>query len=237
MNPPGRTNMKRTIGEALAEWLAAGGSHIGQITIRPDGGAWTLRHVEDAEADPATLRRLDAPEDLREMAKWDAAGAYRPLRTAPNLARGWEARLSSVADLRLALDFLYPAAVANWLRWLDGEADACSLRDTFNRQTGMYRVTGLIRSEEAEELVTTACADANCLRKVLWKLDAETGWQGFAEAKVTAPRHQPAEGAEIPLLCLDLCPLLLGAARETVKKRMKRESDAAKAAEQEASAS
>ena len=211
MNPPGRTTMKRTIGEALAEWLAAGGSHIGQITIRPDGGAWVLRHKDDA-------------------------GTYRPLRTAPNLARGWEARLPSTADLRLALDFLYPAAIANWLRWLDGEAEACSLRDTFNRQTGMYRVTGLIRSEEAEELVTTACADTNCLRKVLWKLDADTGWQGFAEPKTTAPRHQPSEGAEIPLLCLDLCPLLLAAARETVKKRMKRESDAAKAAEQEASA-
>lgn len=236
MNPPGRTTMKRTIGEALAEWLAAGGSHIGQITIRPDGGAWVLRHKDDAEADPATLRRLATPEDLREMAKWDASGTYRPLRTAPNLARGWEARLPSTADLRLALDFLYPAAIANWLRWLDGEAEACSLRDTFNRQTGMYRVTGLIRSEEAEELVTTACADTNCLRKVLWKLDADTGWQGFAEPKTTAPRHQPSEGAEIPLLCLDLCPLLLAAARETVKKRMKRESDAAKAAEQEASA-
>ncbi len=237
MNPPGNTIMKRTIGEALAAWLAAGGSRIGQIIIRQDGSTWTLRHVDDAETDTAALRRLNSPEDLREMAKWDAAGAYRPLRTAPNLARGWEARLPSISDLRLALDFLYPAAVANWLRWLDGEAEACSLRDTFNRQTGMYRVTGLIRSEEAEELVTTACADANCLRRVLWKLDAETGWQGFGEAKVIAPRHQPSEGAEIPLLCLDLCPLLLGAARETVKKRMKRESDAAKAAEQEASAS
>jgi sirohydrochlorin cobaltochelatase len=228
--------MRRTIEEALAEWLAAGGSHIGQIIIRKEGEAWMLRHVDDKDADSQTLRRLDSPEALREMAKWDAAETYRPLRTAPNLTRGWEARLSSPAELRLALDFLYPAAVANWLRWIDGEAEACSLRDTFNRQTGMYRVTGLIRSEEAEELVTTACADANCLRKVLWKLDADTGWRGFHEGKVSAPRHQPGVGAEIPLLCLDLCPLLLGAARETVKKRMKKESDAAKAAEQEAAA-
>ena len=227
--PPPDMSQRRSLDDALAAWLAAGGSRIGEIIIRPAGdGAWLLRHHADADADAATLARQDSPEALRELAKWDAAGQYRPLRSAPNLRSGWEARLPDISSLRLALDFLYPAALANWLRWLDGHASPCSLRETFNRQTGMYRVTGLIRDEEAQTLVASACADANCSRRVLWNLDGSTPWHGLPAEKTAAPRLAPEAGAEIPLLCLDLCPLLLGAARETVKKRMKAESEAAK---------
>ncbi len=227
--------MPSSINSALASWLAAGGSSIGEISITPHGSGWQLRHHADSSTDPASLKPLDSPEALRELAKWDAAGNYRPLHSAPNLPSGWIASLPDLASLRLALDFLYPAALANWLRWLDGTASACSLRDTFNRQSGMYRVTGLIRDSEAESLVTSSCHDGNCLRKVIWNLDGTTPWAGFPPDKTSAPSSAPELGQPIPILCLDLCPILLAAARETVKKRMKSESDAAKAAEAQAS--
>jgi len=114
--------MPSSINSALASWLAAGGSRIGEISITPHNSGWQLRHHADASADPASLKPLDSPEALREMAKWDAAGTYRPLHSAPNLPTGWIAALPDLAALRLALDFLYPAALANWLRWLDGTA-------------------------------------------------------------------------------------------------------------------
>jgi hypothetical protein len=96
-------------------------------------------------------------------------------------------------------------------------------------------VTGLIRDSEAESLVTSSCHDGNCLRKVIWNLDGTTPWVGFPPDKTSAPSSAPELGQPIPILCLDLCPILLAAARETVKKRMKSESDAAKAAEAQAS--
>ena len=67
--------MPSSINSALASWLAAGGSRIGEISITPHGSGWQLRHHSDSAADPASLKPLDSPEALREMAKWDAAGS------------------------------------------------------------------------------------------------------------------------------------------------------------------
>jgi sirohydrochlorin cobaltochelatase len=181
--------------------LAAGGWVIGQIEVRPD---FSLRHVDDRKGEPANVYRR--PGDAREIAKYDDAGAYRPLKTAPNLRHGWELRLRDVGELRLALDLLYPATVGTWLVFERGELTPVPLRDTLNRQTGMYRITQLIRDDQALELVERTCR-AGCLRHRLWSLSGPA-------TNNELPREP------LPVLCAEACNLLVAACRPLAKENL-----------------
>jgi sirohydrochlorin cobaltochelatase len=212
----------RTLLSILESWLAAGGSRVGEAVIRrePDG-SFRIRHHEDSAVKSLTISTT--PEAAREIAKFDAAGDFRPLKSAPSLIRGWEIVLPDTASLMLALDFLYPAALANWLRWLDGEAAAVPLRETLGRQTGIYRVTALLHDDEAAELVADTCG-GNCLRRVMWPPDTGQTWRTLTPEKQSAPRDGPECGGVMPLLCIDPCPILIGGARTVVRRRMKSEA-------------
>jgi len=205
----------------LADALSSLGecTHIGEVLITRTGTTFTLRHHLDAAAE--NLTRHTAPESAREIAKYDASGKFRPLKSAPTLIRGWELTVPDAASLQLALDILYPAAVANWQRHAD--APIATLRDTLNRQTGIYRVTAMLRDDEAQQLVADTCHDTKCLRRILWPLHTGQPWTSLPREK-QSPAAAPNE---IPLLCTDACPLLVGGARSAVKKRMKAEAEAA----------
>ncbi len=182
----------------LAHQLSQGPWTLGQVRIEP---GIRLRHVADT-AEPTDV--FTRPEDAREIAKYDAAGAYRPLKTAPNLRRGWELRLESVEDLRLALDLFYPAALGLWLGLQAGTLTGTPLRATLGRQTGMYRVTQLIRDDQATELIAKTCA-AGCLRHRLWEIDK--------------PLAGPASALP-ELLCAEACNLLVAACRPLAKENL-----------------
>ena len=54
-----------------------------------------------------------------------------------------------------------------------GELTTTSLRETLNRQSGMYRVAAKISDEQIDGLVGDFCrSDGGCLRTILWKRDA-----------------------------------------------------------------
>ena len=165
-------NMGR-IEDALASALAEGRCRIGQILIAAAGDAgFALRHRRDAGR--MDLVPFDRPEDARALATNDDAGGYRPLKTAPNLRRGWSLTLPDLASLRLALDYFYPAAIGQWHALREGRLRLTSLRQTVSRQTGMYRITGLINPKQSDELVAANCASASgCLRTILWKLEPD----------------------------------------------------------------
>ncbi len=193
--------------------LNEGGFRIGQISVRP---GISLCHVDDEQGDGLTV--FSTPEDALELAKYDNAGAYRPLKTAPNLKPGWELRLGSVEELRLALDYFYPAALGTWLAFERGELEITSLRETLGRQTGMYRVTRLMNDEQADELNRTACdSRAGCLRRVLWGLEGERGVPLTESAEVV---RRGADKSEIPILCAEACNLLVAAARPLGKANL-----------------
>ncbi len=205
---------------ALHAWLTAGGSRIGEVLISQSAASFSLRHHLDAAAE--NLTRHAGPESARDLARYDAAGNFRPLKSAPTLVRGWEIMLPNAEFLLLALDFLYPAAVANWLHHENGTLKVPTLRETLERQTGIYRVTALLRDDEASKLVSDTC-EHKCLRHVLWPLRAGQPWALLAAEKQLAPESPPSAGKGIPLLCTDACPLLIGGARSVVKRRMKAE--------------
>lgn len=195
-----------TLRGLLAAAVAEGYHKVGQAVFKPDADGFYLCHAEDVGRED--LEIFQDPHDATALATNDDAGNYRPLKTGPNLKHGWILQVSSLADLHLALDLLYPAALANWRSFLRNEKIASPLRDTVNRQTGMYRVTGLITDEEAQGIVDSLCSPA-CLRRIQWPITSD------AEPPFTLTKEK-----EIPLLCVDACSLLIAEARRVVKARL-----------------
>lgn len=203
--PVPRSCAQGTLDALLQAAIANGFHRIGQIVISTRNGNFQLRHEDDAHA--SQLEIFLSPDDAHEIARWDSHGEYRPLKTAPNLRRGWEFKLPTLAALHLALDAFYPAALGNWRAVLLGEKISPPLRETLNRQTGMYRITGLLTRDEASHLSAKLCAPG-CLRQILWPI----------EPADSAP-HPAEPPGRIPLFCANICSLLLGEARTTVKSR------------------
>ena len=205
---------------ALAKWLAAGLRCFGQISIAEEkDGAFSLTHREDAARNDLAV--YPHADDAAEIARFDDAGKYRPLKTAPNLRHGWKLVLRELADLRLALDFFYPGRLAAFFAWEDGTLETTALRQTLGRQTGMYRSTATIRDDEADALVGNFCrSDGGCLRTILWQRD-ENGT--ITSTQLPAQKFDPALDQTgcgrpvIPLLCQEACNLLVAEARKIVK--------------------
>ena len=194
--------MSRDVNSALADWLVRGGEKIGQIALAHVHAGWELRHVEDAgRTDLALHENADA---ARHIANLDAAGNFRPLKTAPTLVRGWRLVLPDAAAVRRALDYFYPAMTGIWHSHTRGELMPVVLRETLGRQTGMYRVTQKLTDGQARALIDGFCA--SCLKHRLWE--------------IAAPNPECAAFAKdtFPLLCHEACNLLVAKAREVVKK-------------------
>ena len=74
--------------EALAAVLNDS-NRFGQIFIQRTGsGGFVLCHRDDENI--RDLEILRKPDDALGLARYDDAGKYRPLKTAPNLRRGWK---------------------------------------------------------------------------------------------------------------------------------------------------
>src|ERR1041385_7585742 len=86
---------------------------FGQVVIRRTENGYELRHVDDGDRAPAALRELNVT-DLRALAQFSSQGAFRPLKSAPNLPAGWVSRARDDAELESALNRLYPGAIADW---------------------------------------------------------------------------------------------------------------------------
>lgn len=205
---------------ALGDWLARGLRGIGQIAIEPGAaGGFALRHREDARREDLTPS--SSANDAAELARFDDKGNYRPLKTAPNLGHGWELKLETLGDLRLALDLFYPGRLAAFLAFEKNELVATPLRDTLERQTGMYRIAAQIGEEQADELVGEFCrSDGGCLRTILWRRDraGATPSTHLPPEKFDPRRDQTGRGeAVVPLLCQEACNLLVAEARNVVQ--------------------
>ena len=204
--------------------LPASDFTIGQVhASRAADGGWMLRHVEDAPKS-TELQRFSEPEAARDIAAYDDAGGFRPLKTAPNLRRGWRLDLADDTALHLALDFFYPSAIGFLGHWQKGTLRPVNLRETLGRQTGMYRFTNTIRDDQAQEMVACECdAETKCLRRILWRLD-----DAQPLTKLTPEKQPPVQitAHTLPLLCIEACTHLVSAAR-TIAQKTHQEAEAA----------
>src|SRR5437016_7155739 len=129
---------------------------VGQLSVRKttaDGFVLSNRDDEGRE----DLQIFRDSEDAIEIAKYDDAGKYRPLKTAPNLRRGWQLELATVEEMERALDYFYPGRFAVFAAWKSGQLKTTPLRQTLDRQSGMYRVAAQISTHKIEDLVANYC--------------------------------------------------------------------------------
>src|SRR6266550_6396067 len=218
--------------EEIFNGLAAPFS-LGQILVeKREGAGFVLLHRDDASLDQLQTYR-DA-ENAIEIAKYDDAGDYRPLKTAPDLRHGWQLELATVEELRRALDYFYPSRLAVFTAWKSGYLKTTALRETLDRQSGMYRVAVKISDPQINDLVADFCrSESGCLRTILWKRD-QNGV--IASTKLPKEKFDPvvdqatalsqpgspppataAALATVPLLCQEPCNLLIAECRKVVK--------------------
>src|SRR5882724_8664721 len=107
--------MPSVVNPAIRAFVAQIGNDLvfGQVLIRRMESGYELRHVEDRDRAQAALRELNVT-DLRALAQFTSQGAFRPLKSAPNLQTDWVTRSRDDAELENALNRLYPGAVADW---------------------------------------------------------------------------------------------------------------------------
>jgi sirohydrochlorin cobaltochelatase len=205
--------------KALAAVLSDN-ARIGQLLIQRMGtGGFVVCHRDDENA--RDLKGFQKPEDALEIARYDDAGNYRPLKTEPNLRRGWRLELVDLGELRRALDHFYPGRLAMLAAWTENRLSTTSLRETLDRQSGMYRVAAKISDEQIDDVVGNFCrSDGGCLRTILWKRDARGAIPStkLPPEKFDPTQDQTGRGENtIPALCQEACNLLVAECRKAVK--------------------
>jgi sirohydrochlorin cobaltochelatase len=209
--------------------------YFGQILVtKREGTGFVLSHRDDASLNQLQTHR-DAEKAI-EIATYDDAGNYRPLKTAPNLRHGWRLELATVEELKRALDYFYPSRLAVYAAWKRGYLKTTALRETLDRQSGMYRVAAKISDPQINDLVADFCrSDSGCLRTILWKRDRDGV---IASTKLPKEKFDPvydqvmaacslraagdsrashSEAATVPLFCQEACNLLVAECRKVVK--------------------
>jgi hypothetical protein len=171
---------------------------LGQVLIRRQQRGFELRHAADSAASVQSLQLLNGSE-LRTWAQSAAGGAFRPLKSAPNLRPGWRAVAADGESLGLLLDYLYPGAVADWFAAQSSPAPLTSYRQFTGRQTGMYRITTTLTDAVAGAAIRACCHADFCLKRRLWSVEG------------LAPEG-PDQKSLIP--CLEPCALMLEFARK-----------------------
>jgi len=195
-------------------------TRFGQILVQRTGaGGFTLCHRDDENA--RDLKIFQKPDDALEIARYDDAGKYRPLKTAPNLCHGWRMEVIDLGELRRALDYFYPGRLAVLAAWTEDRLSPTPLRETLDRQSGMYRIAAKISNEQVDDVVGNFCkSDGGCLRTILWKRDARAAVPStrLPPEKFDPTHDQTGRGENtIPALCQEACNLLVAECRKAVK--------------------
>ncbi len=201
--------------EAFVAWVEEAGAEgrvFGQVLITAGSGRYALRHAEDGGREDLDLH--DEPRRAREISKTTEDGEYRPLKSSPNLRRGWELRLADAPQLLVAMNYLYPAGVVHWHLRREGRLQLTSYRENAARQSGIYKRVQRLSDEGVRDAARACCEDAVCLKKTLWDVDEQT------------PLDIERGGGEIP--CPEPCSVFVSFARRVrlFEREKKRDLDA-----------
>ncbi len=203
----------------FAQWLKKVPCCLGQVLVAADGDGFEMRHRDDERR--VDLLEIGDAESAAEIARYDDAGRYRPLKTAPNLRHGWRLLLPDAAAVKLALDLIYPGRISVFVAWEEGALIETPLRAALASQSGMYRVAAKISDEQINSLVGNFCrSDGGCLRTIIWKRDEDGN---LPSTRLPAEKFDPSHDQYgrnepvLPLLCQESCNLFIAAAREVAK--------------------
>ena len=189
---------------ALSAFLEQPGEQwiLAEVQIRREGSGFEVRHRQDTGKPSDALKLLSLPE-LLHVAQHTATGAFRPLKSAPNLQTGWRFLAENTGSLSVALNYLYPGAIADWFAVRTrAQAPLTSFREFTRRQTGMYRITALLNDAQASTVIAATCDPKFCLKQRLWTVEG------------LAP--DPRENKSL-IPCLEPCAILLEFARTSMR--------------------
>ncbi len=172
-----------------------------RITVTCTDGhrRYAIVHTADVDRDTESLTSYDDPAAATDLARFDDADRYRPLKSAPTLRSGWAFPALSAAEAVEVIDRFYPVSIANWYAERAGDLDVRHFRETAARQSGIYRVVESIPAAGVRAITSACCSDEMCLKRRRWELDGETDLD------------VPAGDGRIP--CREPCSLYLEAAR------------------------
>ena len=211
----GATSLAAASREAFAAWVDAApeGRAFGQVLVRgisPTG--YSLRHVNDADATDLAVH--EDPRAARQIAKLTGEGEYRPLKSAPNLRRGWAIKVPDAGGLAVAMNLLYPAGIVHWHLCREGGLKITDFRENAARQSGIYKRIQRLSDEGVRNTARACCEDAVCLKRTLWDVDGGT------------PLEMERGNGEIP--CPEPCSVFISFARRVrLFEREERDLDAA----------
>ena len=174
---------------------------MAQVLIQRRGIGYELRHIQDRDTATEFLHRLPLPE-ARPLAQYNAAGEFRPLKSAPDLRNGWLLSLANDTELEIALNHLYPGALADWHAAQSPTPPVTNYREYTARQSGMYRITTMLSDSQVAEVVKTTCDKSRCLKQRLWTVPG-------------MPADAPGAKSFIP--CLEPCAVLMESARTAMR--------------------
>lgn len=188
---------------ALTAFAAEIGTSLvfGQVHIQRLPAGFELRHTADAGRASTDLRPVKDHE-IRALAQFTASGAFRPLKSAPTLADGWRITARDIPALGIALNHLYPGAVADWHAARADTPPLTSYRQFTSRQTGMYRITTFLDDATAGAMIRACCHPDSCLKRRLWTVE------GLSADPTAAKSLVP---------CLEPCAILLEFARKIAR--------------------
>ena len=186
--------------EAFLSWIRAGqGSsrRFLQTVVQwsADGG-YEVRHASDRDRPSAGLETIEDRDRVLGLARLTADGAYRPLRSAPDLVRGWRIAGLSGAELWEVYGDLYPAAPVHWHLYRERKLRITSFREFASSQTGMYASVGRRSDAEIGALVESVCSAERCMREPVWwrdPADPAVASNAVAASPDTSPRGRRRE--------------------------------------------
>lgn len=212
--PKPSENLAAESRRAFASWVAESpeGRKFAQVLVKREESGYRLCHIDDAVAEG--LKLYETPRDAREISKLTEDGEYRPLKSAPNLRRGWLLRVADDKELAIAMNYLYPAAIVHWYLHLRGELEVTHYRQNAARQSGIYKRVQALTDEGVQDAARACCEDAVCLKKTLWDVDERL------------PLAMERGEGEIP--CPEPCSIFVSFARRVrlFEREKKRDLDA-----------
>ncbi|MCF7674837.1 MAG: hypothetical protein K9N23_11605 [Akkermansiaceae bacterium] len=210
----------------LLQAIKNGRHRIGEIEFRANNSndRFVICHHADTERSQAPdhggLEIHHGPEDSRRLSLYAEDGSYRFLKAQRNLRSGWLMLLESPADLKLALDQFYPAALGLWLAHRRETLEIEHLRQKLDRQSGMYRRAKMLTDEQAQSLVPATCAAApGCARRILWQISPDQPLAAGPASSATGIADRVPPDEAIPLLCAAPCNHFIAECLATAKKQ------------------
>jgi hypothetical protein len=199
--PAASTSPARGAREAFLLWLGEGGAGVQAFLevgiCMGESGRLELRNWADLGLAPPDLRAFTDPADAEFLGSRTGGGAHRPLRSAPDLARGWRITGLDADGVWEALRHLYPGAAVHSGLGSGHGPKVIPFETTTGRQGGRYAGVGELSASVIAEAVEVRCG-TGCLRTPLWE-------PGQALVSVRGRRSVP---------CLEVCPALLSALRK-----------------------